>query len=430
MRVFVLCLLALIAFERAALAEEHAPKPPNIVLIISDDQAWGDYGFMGHEHVRTPNLDRLAAQGLTFKRGYVPSSLCCPSLASIITGQYAHQHKVTSNDPPLPKGAGRNHPDFQAGREKMNQFMDAAPALPRLLGERGYVSFQAGKWWQGDFKRGGFTHGMTKGSRHGDDGLTIGRETMQPVFDFMDQATAHGKPFMVWYAPMMPHNPHNPPKRLLEKYEGKTDSKQVAKYWAMIEWFDETCGALLTRLDEMKIADDTMVVYVTDNGWIQNPEKGEYAPRSKQSPNEGGIRTPIIVRWPKHVKPEMSEQLASSLDIAPTLLKAAGLSPAPGMVGIDLLDAAAMKSRKTLFGEIFHHSAVELDKPAASLRYRWVIDGQWKLIVPRAELEPDAKTELYNLAADPHENSDLAAKEPARVEAMTKQLEAWWNLRS
>jgi arylsulfatase A-like enzyme len=348
-------------------------------------------------------------------------------LASIITGQYAHQHKVTSNDPPLPEGAKRNHPDFKAGRERMNQFMDAAPALPRLLGERGYLSFQAGKWWQGDFKRGGFTHGMTKGSRHGDDGLKIGRETMQPVFDFMEEATKDGKPFMVWYAPMMPHNPHNPPKRLLEKYEGKTPSKQVAKYWAMVEWFDETCGALMNRLDEMKIADNTIVVYVTDNGWIQNPDKGEYAARSKQSPNEGGIRTPIMVRWLGKVKPEMSEQLASSLDITPTLLKAAGLSKDPSMPGIDLLDAPAVTNRKALFGEIFHHSAVDLDKPASSLRYRWMIDGQWKVIEPRKELEPDAKVELYDLAADPHENTDLAAKEPARVEAMLKTLDVWWT---
>src|SRR2546423_3034268 len=88
----------------AAASPAIAAGPPNVVLIVSDDQAWTDYSFMGHEHVRTPHLDRLAAQSLVFRRGYVPTSLCCPSLASLITGQYPHQHKITSNDPPIPPG--------------------------------------------------------------------------------------------------------------------------------------------------------------------------------------------------------------------------------------------------------------------------------------------------------------------------------------
>src|SRR5215203_1055813 len=98
---------------------------PNIVFIISDDHAWTDYGFMGHPQVRTPNLDKLASQSLTFKRGYVPASLCCPSLASIITGQYPHQHKVTSNDPPGVKAGQYEGEAFKSGREAMNRLMDA-----------------------------------------------------------------------------------------------------------------------------------------------------------------------------------------------------------------------------------------------------------------------------------------------------------------
>src|SRR5690349_3406042 len=87
-----------------AAAQVVAAGPPNVILIVSDDQAWTDYSFMGHEHIRTPHLDQLAAQSLVFRRGYVPASLCCPSLASLITGQYPHQHKITSNDPPIPPG--------------------------------------------------------------------------------------------------------------------------------------------------------------------------------------------------------------------------------------------------------------------------------------------------------------------------------------
>jgi arylsulfatase A-like enzyme len=137
-------------------AGEPPPKLPNIVLIISDDQAWTDYSFMGHAHVRTPNIDLLASQGRTFKHGYVPSSLCCPSLASIITGLYPHQHRITCNDPPdVPHGAneaGRMRA-FAEGREVMNRHLEAVPTLPRMLASAGYLSLQTGKWWQGDYRR-------------------------------------------------------------------------------------------------------------------------------------------------------------------------------------------------------------------------------------------------------------------------------------
>ena len=196
---------------------------PNIVLIISDDHAWTDYSFMGHPHIRTPNIDRLAAESLTFSRGYVPSSLCCPSLASIITGLYPHQHRITSNDPPMPPGmAGREYwqsTEYRQGREVMNRQLEAVPTLPRLLAGANYVSLQTGKWWQGNYRRGGFTHGMTEGERHGDAGTQIGRKTMQPIYDFIAEARRDKRPFFVWYAPMMPHQVHNPPQRLLEKYE-------------------------------------------------------------------------------------------------------------------------------------------------------------------------------------------------------------------
>jgi uncharacterized sulfatase len=305
--------------------------------------------------VNTPNIDRLAAQSLTFKRGYVPSSLCCPSLASMITGLYPHQHKVTSNDPPLPtdgttKAQFNKSKAFADGREVMNRYIEAAPTLPRLLGQHGYLSLQTGKWWQGHFSRGGFTHGMTKGSRHGDEGLEIGRKTMQPIFDFIATAQREKKPFFVWYAPLMPHDPHTPPVRLLDKYKGKHPSLHVTKYWAMIEWFDETVGQLLAHLDQQGLANDTIVVYLADNGWITNPQTGRFLPKSKQSQYDGGLRTPILVRWPAKVKPEMSPHLASSLDIAPTLLTAVGLKPTVQMPGIDLFASGALQKRPALFG--------------------------------------------------------------------------------
>ena len=208
---------------------------PNVVLIISDDQHWGDYGFMGHEHLRTPHLDRLARESLLFRRGYVTSSLCSPSLASLITGRYPHEHKIVGNDPPDTPGSPRQSPQgkaaFMAGRERLNAHLDAWPTLPRLLGAAGYRSLQTGKWWQGDFTRGGFDEGMTKGQRHGDEGLRIGRGTLQPIFDFMGRCRVAGQPFFVWYAPLLPHDPHDPPQELVDHYAAKTDSLHVARYW-------------------------------------------------------------------------------------------------------------------------------------------------------------------------------------------------------
>ena len=186
------------------------------------------------------------------------TSLCSPSLASILSGQYPHRHKITGNDPPLPSGenerSAQRHPAFLAQRQEMLKYFDVMPTLPRLLASKGYLSFEAGKWWGGSYRRGGFTHGMThgdpaRGGRHGDDGLAIGRQGMQPVFDFIELAQTRKAPFFLWYAPMMPHSPHNPPDRLLIHYRDKTPSLEVAKYWAMCEWFDETCGQLLDFLD-------------------------------------------------------------------------------------------------------------------------------------------------------------------------------------
>jgi uncharacterized sulfatase len=418
------------------LAAKPAPARPNILLIVADDHAWTDYGFMGHPHVRTPRLDRLARESLVFRRGYVTSSLCCPSLASIITGRFPHQHRITSNDPPLPAGLPRAQAyqtaAFREGRARMSGFLEAVPTLPRVLGEHGYLSFQAGKWWQGHFRRGGFTHGMTvgdeaRGGRHGDAGLQIGRETLQPIFDFIAAARREAKPFFIWYAPMMPHDPHTPPERLLAKYRERAPSLPVAKYWAMIEWFDETIGQLRARLESEGLAENTIVAYLADNGWITDPQTGRYAPKSKQSPYDGGLRTPILLRWPGRIRPRNSPHLAGAVDLMPTLLGACGIQPPPDLPGINLLDTRALRRRTALFGACFTHDAVDLDQPARNLRWRWGIEGWWKLIVPDPVNEPGGAVELYDLAADPFETRNLAGLKPDRVARLRRQLDAWWT---
>ena len=254
-----LLLRCLFALPLAALAAENAaPRPaaPNIVFIISDDHAWTDYGHMGHKVIETPHLDRFAARSAVFERGYVPTALCRPALATFATGLYAHQHRVSGNDPaflpemlPTPadggrkaaKKAGGEPAAYQRLREQLISHLDRIPTLPRLLGERGYLSHQSGKWWEGGYRRGGFTHGMTRGfpqpgGRHGDDGLRIGREGMDPIFNFIDEATAARKPFFLWYAPFLPHTPHTPPDRLFQKYRPRAwlpiTSPGTTRWWS------------------------------------------------------------------------------------------------------------------------------------------------------------------------------------------------------
>ena len=415
-----------ILFVTNVAAPVLAAQPPNVVLIISDDQAWTDFGFMGHPAIRTPHLDGLARQSALFRHGYVPTSLCRPSLATLLSGLYPHQHKITGNDP-----------RDRSQRAVMLKHIDRIPKLPVLLAQKGYVSYQSGKWWEGNYRLGGFTAGMThgdpkKGGRHGDEGLAIGRHGLKPVFDFID--ASREKPFFVWYAPMMPHAPHTPPQRLLEHYAIDGRPIEVARYYAMCEWFDETCGQLLEHLDRRGLTDNTLVVFVTDNGWItrtpQTPVepgwKESFAPRSKRSPYDAGIRTPIMLRLPGRVRTGDYSALAGSIDIAPTILHLAGVPVPAELPGINLAqvaNAGGNTERTALFGEIFEHDVADLDNPAAGLRYRWCIAGRMKLIVP---VESSGKPELYDLAGDPHETHNLAADQPNTVQTMIRQMDAWW----
>lgn len=412
---------------------------PNVVMIISDDQAWGDYSFLGHPAIETPNLDQLAAESLTFTRGYVPDSLCRPSLVSIITGLYPHQHGIVGNDPPRPTSippAARNghmHPDYLPVRSAYIDKIDKLETLADMLRPLGYRSHQSGKWWEGHYSRGGFTDGMThgdfkRGGRHGDAGLDIGRKGLGPIQNFLDDATSKQQPFYLWYAPFLPHTPHTPPQRLLIKYTSKTKSLPIAKYWAMCEWFDETCGQLITELETRGLRENTIIVYVTDNGWINDPEASRYAPRSKRSPNEGGIRTPIMVNWPGKIQPKMDrENLASSIDLVPTIRAAVGLPQIDQLPGTNLLDTTAVNKRQAIYGEIFEHDIVDMNDEGASLIYRWVIEGDMKLIQPYKIRFPSHMPELYDLSSDPEELTNLAEKHPDKVEHLQGKLNAWWK---
>lgn len=435
-------LVTFMAVMYCATTYAHAAQPPNIVLILSDDQNWGDYGFMGHDVIQTPNLDKLTQRSLLFRRGYVTSPLCRPSLASIVTGLYPHQHGVTGNDID-----GKNN---RAQLEtSLRQRFHSKASLIKMLVDAGYLAFQSGKWWEGSYADGGFTHGMThgdpkRGGRHGDAGLTIGRDGMKPIADFIDMAAESGKPFFIWYAPFMPHTPHNPPKRLLDKYDQDGRALDVARYYAMCEWFDETCGQLLGHLEHRGLRDNTIIVYLCDNGWAaastnaDDPNQKQwsaFALRSKGSPFEGGIRTPIMISWPGHIKSEDAPALAQSIDLFPTIARACGIEPPDGLPGIDLLDAAARSQRTTIYGSVHSIHNMTVGDPNDTLQYDWCIDGDWKLLVRHHGKDTSkyikvhewdhVPVRLYNLADDPHEQSNLVDGHAEIVKKLYIKIQSW-----
>lgn len=434
----LLLLVALVLAVNGQLVDAQESRP-NVVLILSDDQGWPDYGFMGHEAIETPNLDRLAARSVLFRRGYVPSPLCRPSLASIVTGLYPHQHGVCSNDVDSARRAESDAP--------VRAQFHKHPSLVRSLVDSGYLAFQSGKWWEGSYRDGGFTHGMTlgdpaRGGRHGDRGLKIGRDGMQPITEFIDDAVERRRPFFVWYAPFLPHTPHTPPQALLEKYTAPERPANAAKYYAMCDWFDQTCGTLLDHLDTAGVAENTLVLYVCDNGWApldagaENPPGwwNDYAPRSKGSPFERGIRTPLMISWPGRIDPADSPDLATTLDLMPTTLKACGLEPPAGLPGIDLLDPAARAGRGAVFGGAWSiHNSTPGD-PMATLQYRWCVTRRWKLLVRhhgidttryRTVHEWDREAvRLYEVAVDPNEQDNQAEVFPETVQALTAKIDA------
>ena len=419
-----------------------AAERPNIVFILSDDQAWTDYGYMGHTEIKTPHLDKLAERSVLFERGYVAAPLCRPSLASMVTGLYPFEHGITGNDVD-----GKNQ---RAELDvPMREAFHKHPSFIKMLTENGYLTHQSGKWWEGSYKDGSFTHGMThgdakRGGRHGDVGLKIGREGLHPVTEFIDMAVEKKKPFLLWYAPFLPHTPHNPPQRLLEKYTEPGRGMDVAKYYAMCEWFDETCGELLSSLDERGLTKNTVVLYICDNGWAApstnaaDPNQklwGGYAQRSKSSPYENGIRTPIMVSWPGKAKPERAPDLAHAIDIFPTIAAAAGIKAPESLPGIDLLDEKARKDRKAVFGVCNASHNMSPGNPDGTLQYLWCIEGDHKLLLRyhgkdsthyrKLHQWDTAPVRLYDLKDDPHESNEISADYPEIVQRMSKAIQAW-----
>jgi uncharacterized sulfatase len=451
---------------------EAAPPPaqrPNIVMIIADDQAYSDFGFMGNRDVRTSHIDRLAARSARYVSAYVPSSVCRPSLVTLLTGLYPHQHGVHFNHPPpgfaaLTRSADIDKQRFDELRGRATSLIRAVPTLPRLLAADGYRCLQTGKYWEGHWKNAGFTEGMTVaqpepnakyGNKkliggevvahgNGDHGLAIGRETMQPIHDFIDECGE--TPFFVWYAPFLPHLPHDSPPRFRDLYKNnpRIPSHRIP-YYAACSQFDETVGELLKHVETKGLAEKTLFVFVSDNGFVPDAKRPmadgdfNYTRRSKRAPFDDGLRTPILIRWDGRVKPDTHRVPCSSVDLVPTLLHAVGLKESTvEMPGRNLLPAAfgdkPLKPRP-VFGAIYPGDATSLGHPERDVAYRWVRNGDLKLIVPHTHgsryawnryLEAPA---LFDVSVDPGETKDLI-NDPTHktdIAQLRELLDRWWK---
>jgi len=352
---------------------------------------------------------------------------------------YPHEHGVVGNDPKLPVAGlrpvpAKSDPQYKQYYEAFDEQFERWPNFIRDLTERGYATLQTGKWWHSNpVRTAGFSHAMTRGdifneSRHGDMGLAIGRTGLGAI-EYFIETQSKGRPFFVWYAPYLPHAPHTPPSDLLAKYRERTPSEAQARYWANVEWFDRTCVDLIKMLEELGVRENTVILYTCDNGWVQDLEKvNRFAERSKRTPYEAGVRTPIMLSRPGTIAPRLDkDHFASNIDLWPTLSAAIGIEGPAEPRGINLLDEQALAERSGVFGEVFAHDIQDFERPDVDLYYRWTIQGDWKLILPHERNRPNEMAELYNIRSDPGELKDLAKEEPEILERLTRIIDQWWT---
>lgn len=422
----------LLTFACDAPSEPEHSGPPNVIMILADDQGYGDFGFMGSQHVQTPNIDALAEGGTVFPVTYNSASVCRPAQISLLTGLEPTQWEATLRSQ---RELGPEH----RGLDRIRRFA----TLPRVLGTFGYETLQAGKLWEGTYDMAGFSAGSKTSYQvglgqklaawsGGPSAHAEGRSTMRSVHRFIDES-AH-RPFYIWFAPLLPHIPFNAPEQYTRLYEGLGLSEHEKQYFANVTRLDAVVGELLAHLQSRGIRDRTLVIYLSDNGWETDDDEnvdliatgGE---RGKKSMYELGWRTPMIFNWPGHIPGgRMEPAIASSLDLFQTILDYAGIEPfadRPGKSLRPILEGRASHVREALIGSDAERGfgfgsagedGVETSGPNFFLR-----DDTWHYIWGGA----DGREELYAIADDPEERVDIAAAHPALTQSFRQRIEAW-----
>lgn len=428
--------------KNSALKEDSAQELPNIVLLIGDDHGYPYFGFMGADYVQTPNMDSLAAGGILFTNGYVPDNHCRPSLATLVTGILPIDYKNKVQNLALERGVTEDQ-----YKEFDHHAMQYFETLPRLLSRNGYQCFQGGKWWEFNFQNGGFTHGMTTGwtpddrkpgnnwfkKYMGGDGLILGRATMEPVYSFIKENKE--TPFFIWYAPELPHYPFDAPDKYYNLYRDQDMTESAKRYYANCTWFDDGVGELRNYLREVGEFDNTLFIYVNDNGWEQAPDQ-EYWDDPMRSHNGGdkgkssiydmSFRTPIIFSWSGNIRNRRIEDcLVHSADIPATILDLLDI-PIPthyyGQSLLNLLQGGRQGCRKIVIGNTTTHRDEQsvMGRPVEGF---WIRDQshffRWNVT--------DSIMGLYNVKNDPINDRDLLMGSQKRADKYLEIISEYKN---
>jgi arylsulfatase A-like enzyme len=444
-------ILATLAFTSLpGLAGQEPPRKPNIILIYADDLGWKDVGYQGSDFNETPNIDRLAKEGMVFSNGYAAAGNCAPSRACMLSGTYTPRHEVyaVNRTDRGPKAAMRlvPVPNKDGLAKDVITFADALKAA-------GYATGIFGKWHL-DGKDGappgkqGFdvVHQSYGGWRKNEDGNPCGIFSLtEAAGQFMEKNK--DRPFFVYLPHYAIHTQLQARKETLERFAAKAPGKQHNNplYAACTYDLDDGVGRLLAKLKSLGLEKNTMVVFTSDNGGTQQSSQ-EPLRGNKGCYYEGGIREPFIIRWPAVVKPGTTCDVpVINVDLFPTFLDAAGAAPGKDLDGESLLPL--LQEKGPLKREsIFWHFPGYLDNPVlrgreidvrAGFRSRPVSvirKGEWKLHLfheewildgGRGALASNNAVELYHMTTDIGERENLAGKETAKRDELLDDLLAW-----
>jgi N-acetylgalactosamine-6-sulfatase len=447
--------LAAVALSLSASGAQAAEgRPPNIILILADDLGWGDLGCYGHREIKTPNLDRLAAEGSLYTQFYMAAAVCSPSRAALMTGQFPGKQKILY---PISSDRASNR------RSGTPDYLDPKiTTLTRHLKKAGYITGHFGKWHLGG------PSGSPAPVAYGVDEYKVNLAGMPPEHRLFPEGAgprriieanklvadeairfieAHrNRPFYLNFWTPTPHVPLYPTDEQMKPYAHLKPNPHIpypgAKqiYYAAVTEMDRQIGRVLDRLAELKLAANTIVMFSSDNGpeGIHEREAGISGVGSagpfrghKASLYEGGIRVPFIIRWPGHVPARRAEDdaILAGVDLFPTLCRLAGVkltdSLEEGLDGEDVCDILLGKSRprtRPLFWEnrfwYYEGSGTSIIHKSPLLAIR---QGPWKLL-----MNPDrSRIELYNIPRGPSEVDNKAIENPRVVEALSTKLLAW-----
>ena len=428
-----LAALSIVAALALPVSSRAAERPPNFVFILMDDMGTTDLSCFGSKFYQSPNIDRLASEGMKFTQAYAACPVCSPTRASIMTGKYPARVHLTDFIP------GRKiMPDQKLARPDFNlQLPLEEVTLPEKLKSKGYVSGAFGKWHLGrkgfepeqqgfDVYDAGDAAGGSPGSKEaekGEYGIT------ENAMAFIDKNK--DRPFFLYVPYYSVHIPLNAKQELVDKYEKLRRNEEQhtnSVYAAMIESVDAQIGRLMKKIDDVKLRENTVVIFASDNGGLSVKE-GERSPATSNYPfregkgylHEGGIRVPVIVRWPGVVAAgTVSSNVISSVDYFPTLMELAGIQLTPrdivdGKSIVPLLKPNAPARARDVYWHYPHYSN-QGGAPGGAIR-----DGDWKLI----QWFEDGSCELYNVAEDVSEKRNLASQMPDKVAELVAKLDLW-----